>query len=149
MAGNLLELFQVQNEEFKKLIEEIKQSSKIADNFQEVAASIDSIAEQTNLLALNAEIEAARAGEAGRGFAVVANEVKKLADNSKKEVEKIKPYTEDIKRILTKIVNEVLEADKKFEETAKLTSQVTVAAEEISVATSDLSMEVTKLVSQE
>lgn len=149
MAGNLLEVFQKQNEDFKKLIEEIKESSKIADNFQEVAASIDSIAEQTNLLALNAEIEAARAGEAGRGFAVVANEVKKLADNSRKEVEKIKPYTEDIKIILSKIVNQVLEADKKFEETSQLTSQVTAATEEISAATSDLNMEVTELVSQE
>lgn len=52
-----------------------------------ITADLRGIAESTNLLALNAAIEAARAGDAGRGFAVVAEEVRKLATNTREQLE--------------------------------------------------------------
>ncbi len=69
----------------------------------EFAHTIGDITSQTNLLALNASIEAARAGEHGRGFAVVAEEVRVLAENSKKASESIKDIIDDIDELLERV----------------------------------------------
>ncbi|MDF2613735.1 MAG: methyl-accepting chemotaxis protein [Clostridia bacterium] len=64
--------------------ESILQLSTLTKSIEDIMKLVDGISEQTNLLALNASIEAARAGEVGKGFSVVANEVRNLAEQSKK-----------------------------------------------------------------
>lgn len=80
----------VVNAHISSLVNLVKETSHFA-------SSIQDIADQTNLLALNASIEAARAGDSGKGFAVVAEEVRKLADISRKTATHI---TENLNNVM-------------------------------------------------
>lgn len=79
-----------------KTNDSMKVLTERSNQISEVLGVITNIAAQTNLLALNAAIEAATAGETGRGFAVIAEEIRKLAENSKKSAQEIEVLVSDV-----------------------------------------------------
>jgi len=81
MVENTQPIFQLANK-----VEKIKM----------VVNVIDDIARKTDLLSLNASIEATRAGETGKGFALVADEIRSMADNSKRSSQDIRKMIEGI-----------------------------------------------------
>ncbi len=99
MSSNIDQNFQNSMETNKMSKKAYTEFSKVVDNLENVYNTskeiadkigiVNDIAFQTNILALNAAVEAARAGNSGKGFAVVASEVRKLAEHSKKEADKI------------------------------------------------------------
>ena len=63
-----------------------------------IVATVDDLAEQSNLLAVNASIQAAKAGEEGKSFAVVAQEVKNLADQSRRATREVRAILNEIQK---------------------------------------------------
>lgn len=83
--------------------ESIQDLEQVITEISEFAGQISDITAKTNILALNASIEAARAGEQGKGFSVVADEIRVLAESSKKASTAIKTVVEHVLTMLNSV----------------------------------------------
>ncbi|NNU76629.1 methyl-accepting chemotaxis protein [Clostridium estertheticum] len=114
-----------------ELHNEIKDIIILSEEINEVSSFIKEIADETKMLGLNAAIEAARAGDAGRGFGVVAQEIRKLSEQSKSTVPKIKKLTDSIKL-------KVNEASERSESSLASSQEQAAASEEITASVEEL-----------
>lgn len=117
----------------KTQIDEVASSmvnlSKQSQTISEITSVVQEIAEQSNILAINASIEATKAGEYGRSFAVVANEVRNLAEQSKKATQQIRSILDAIQESITRSVMQVEQTNKVVNEGSTHMSMVNNAVE--------------------
>ncbi len=111
---------------------------RLSEDINEVMGFIKQIADETKMLGLNAAIEAARAGDVGRGFGVVAEEIRKLSDESKGTVVKIRDLTDKIK-------DKIAETSKGSELTLRSSEEQAAASQEITASIEEISSMAEKL----
>lgn len=99
MADDMVEGMEELRQKVDAIGEQILRLSEQTGQIEKITTDVTDIADQTNLLALNAAVEAARAGEQGKGFAVVAQEIRKLADQSKRSAARISTLVEDVQKV--------------------------------------------------
>ncbi|WP_391208042.1 methyl-accepting chemotaxis protein [Psychrobacillus sp. L4] len=116
--------------------------AKHSDEIQSITSLITAISEQTNLLALNAAIEAARAGEYGKGFAVVAEEVRKLAEQSKKSATEIASMVQLIHSASSDAVKAITDGEVKVDEGLSKTNESMDVFKEIETAVGEVGIRV-------
>jgi hypothetical protein len=122
----------------QELNKEIKKVTQLSEEINEVTAFIKEIADETKMLGLNAAIEAARAGEAGRGFGVVAEEIRKLSEESKSTVPKIKQLTDRIIKTVEETSIKSQSSLESSEEQAAATEEITASVQQITTMSTEL-----------
>lgn len=86
----------------------------------EITSTVADIADQSNLLAVNAAIEAAKAGEHGRTFTVVAQEIRSLAEQSKKSTVQVKEILNEIQKSVQQAVEVIRKGSLTVDEGSRL-----------------------------
>ena len=122
----------------KQLNQNVNEVFKLSEAINEVLGFIKQIADETKMLGLNAAIEAARAGDAGRGFGVVAEEIRKLSDESRVTVVKIREITEQINDKITETTMKSEQTLRASEEQAAATEEITASVEEITAMSEEM-----------
>jgi methyl-accepting chemotaxis protein len=133
-ATNQLLSMQTTQNQVIKLTSGVQEIMTTVGEIGDIAAIITNIANQTELLALNAAIEAARAGEAGRGFNVVADQVRKLADESKKAINRTEEMLRKIKAIAQSQENNTLVVKDSIDTIVSIAEETSSSTEEVSAS---------------
>lgn len=107
-----IEKMKVIKEQMQSIAETVVKLREHSQTIEAIINVVKDLADQSNVLAVNASIEAARAGEQGKGFAVVAQEIKTLADQSRKATQRIWAILGDTRKWVSAVVTATEEGTK-------------------------------------
>lgn len=88
----------------RSMVEKVENLKTSTQSIRKILDVLNNMTKQTNILSLNATIEASRAGAAGKGFMVVADEIRNLAEQSKRSIEVVGQITDTVQREIDETV---------------------------------------------
>ncbi|MGA2974801.1 MAG: methyl-accepting chemotaxis protein [Spirochaetia bacterium] len=118
-------------EQMDTIGESITRLSEQSASIGEIITTVSDLADQSNLLAVNAAIEAAKAGEQGRGFGVVAQEIKSLAEQSKRATAQVRSLLTEIQKATNGAVMATEQGSKAVEQGTKQAGEAKEAIESL------------------
>jgi methyl-accepting chemotaxis protein len=127
------------------IAESVVRLSEQSQAIGEIVATVNDLADQSNLLAVNAAIEAAKAGEQGKGFAVVAQEVRSLAEQSKKATVQVRTILGDIQKATNGAVMATEQGTKAVEAGVRQATQSGESVKALSESIADASQAATQI----
>ncbi len=127
-------------EDGKVTTEKMVLMDKEARNISKTLVKIMNSNTQTTMLAVSGSVEAARAGEKGKGFAVVSGDIRNLAQNAEKNIDKVQDVMDEFgseiaitselwEQTLSKQSNELRSIATLKEETKKAVESVEIILE--------------------
>ncbi|CAM3368809.1 methyl-accepting chemotaxis protein [Marinicrinis lubricantis] len=108
--GQLIEKTNQTEEMTRSMVSKVEQLQESTASIRKVLDLLQNMTKQINILSLNATIEAARAGAAGKGFMVVADEIRKMADQSRQNIDMVGEITEKIQQEMQETVETLADA---------------------------------------
>lgn len=131
--------------QMEAIAESIVKLSEQSQNIGEIIATVADLAEQSNLLAVNASIEAAKAGEYGKGFTVVAQEIKNLAEQSKRATVQVRNNLNDIQKATSSAVMATEQGNKTVESVVGQSIEAGDSIKEMAESISEVSQAVIQI----
>ncbi|MEO5329674.1 MAG: methyl-accepting chemotaxis protein [Magnetococcus sp. THC-1_WYH] len=83
----------------EEIAQQIRSLSEKFVQIDEISAMVTDFAVETKILAMNAAVEAVRAGESGKGFTILAEEIRKLAEDSKRSTDRINNLVLELRQV--------------------------------------------------
>ncbi len=129
----------------KELIETIEEIQNKSRNIGKLSALIQEIADKTKLIAFNAAVEAVHAGEKGKGFSIVAKEIRKLAEDTEKNIQSISSEVTNLLKAISNSGNLTNHTRDKLDNIISNSSQTNELNKQLSLAMNEQDVGATEI----